>query len=82
LLGLRSSGLHTNGFSLARRVLEPLGWDAVVPDLEKPLGEALLTPHRPYLREVETLWAAGISIKGMSHLTGGAYLENIPRVLP
>jgi phosphoribosylamine--glycine ligase / phosphoribosylformylglycinamidine cyclo-ligase len=82
LLGLPSSGLHTNGFSLARRVLEPLGWDTIQPGLAKPLGEALLVPHRAYLREVETLWAAGVSIKAMSHLTGGAYIENIPRALP
>jgi phosphoribosylamine--glycine ligase / phosphoribosylformylglycinamidine cyclo-ligase len=82
LLGLPSSGLHTNGFSLARRVLEPLGWETVWPGFDKPLGEALLAPHRPYLREIEALWAAGVPIKAMSHLTGGAYVENIPRVLP
>ena len=82
LLGLRSSGLHTNGFSLARRVLAPLGWDTVLPELGQPLGMALLAPHRPYLREVEALWAAGISIEAMAHLTGGAFIQNIPRALP
>ena len=81
-LGLPSSGLHTNGFSLARGVLADLGWDTVLPELGRPLGEALLAIHRPYLREVETLWAADLTIKAMSHITGGAYIENLPRVLP
>jgi len=81
-LGLRSSGLHTNGFSLARRVLADLGWDAILPEFGRPLGEVLLAPHRPYLREVEALWDAGVTVHAMSHLTGGAYVENIPRVLP
>jgi phosphoribosylamine--glycine ligase / phosphoribosylformylglycinamidine cyclo-ligase len=81
-LGLPSSGLHTNGFSLARRALADIGWTTLIPELGCALGEALLTPHRPYLQEVEALWEAGIAIKAMSHLTGGAYLENLPRVLP
>jgi len=81
-IGIASSGLHTNGFSLARRVLGPVGWDTVVPELGKSIGEALLAPHRPYLREIEALWDAGLTIKAMSHITGGAYVENLPRVLP
>ncbi len=81
-LGLPSSGLHTNGFSLARRALADLGWDTVLPELGQPLGEALLAIHRPYLHEVEILWAAGLTIKAMSHITGGAYIENLPRALP
>jgi phosphoribosylamine--glycine ligase/phosphoribosylformylglycinamidine cyclo-ligase len=81
-LGLPSSGLHTNGFSLARRVLGKLGWETHVPALGCTVGEALLEPHRAYLREVEALWEAGITIKAMSHITGGAYIENLPRVLP
>jgi phosphoribosylamine--glycine ligase / phosphoribosylformylglycinamidine cyclo-ligase len=81
-IGIPSSGLHTNGFSLARRVLGPVGWDTVVPELGKSIGEALLAPHRPYLREIEALWDAGVTIKAMSHITGGAYVENLPRVLP
>ncbi|MGB9723945.1 MAG: phosphoribosylamine--glycine ligase [Chloroflexia bacterium] len=81
-LGLPSSGLHTNGYSLARRVLGDLGWDTVLPELGRPLGEVLLTPHRAYLREVEALWAAGIRPKAMAHITGGGFPENIPRVLP
>lgn len=81
-LGLRSSGLHTNGFSLARRVLGPLGWDTVIPELGQPLGRALLAPHRPYLREVEALWDSGVSIRAMAHITGGGFVGNVPRVLP
>jgi len=81
-LGLRSSGLHTNGFSLARRVLGPLGWDTVIPELGQPLGRALLAPHRPYLREVEALWDADVSIRAMAHITGGGFVGNVPRVLP
>jgi len=81
-IGIPSSGLHTNGFSLARRALGPLGWDTVVPELSKSVGEALLAPHRPYLREIEALWDASVTIKAMSHITGGAYVENLPRVLP
>ena len=81
-LGLPSSGLHTNGYSLARRVLGELGWDTVLPELGRPLGEVLLTPHRAYLRELEALWAAGVRVKAMAHITGGGYPGNIPRVLP
>ncbi len=81
-LGLPSSGLHTNGYSLARRVLADTAWDKVFPPLNKPLGEVLLTPHRAYLPELEALWAAGIQVKAMAHLTGGGFIENIPRALP
>ena len=81
-IGIPSSGLHTNGFSLARRILGPVGWHTVVPELGKSVGEALLAPHRPYLREIEALWDVGLTIKAMSHITGGAFVENLPRVLP
>ncbi len=81
-LGLPSSGLHTNGYSLARRVFADLSWETVLPELGRPLGEVLLAPHRAYLREVEQLWAAGIRIKGMAHITGGGFFENLPRILP
>jgi phosphoribosylamine--glycine ligase / phosphoribosylformylglycinamidine cyclo-ligase len=81
-LGLPSSGLHTNGYSLARRVLAGIGWQTVLPGLGLPLGEVLLTPHRAYLREVEALWDRGVGIKAMAHITGGGFLDNIPRVLP
>jgi phosphoribosylformylglycinamidine cyclo-ligase len=81
-VGLPSSGLHTNGYSLARRVLADTPWETVLPELGKPVGEVLLTPHRAYLKEIEMLWAAGVELKAMAHLTGGGFVENIPRVLP
>jgi phosphoribosylaminoimidazole synthetase len=81
-LGLPSSGLHTNGYSLVRHLFSKRGWDAVLPELGRPLGEVLLTPHRAYLKEAEILWDAGLAIRGMAHITGGGLLENIPRVLP
>jgi phosphoribosylformylglycinamidine cyclo-ligase len=81
-LGLPSSGLHTNGYSLVRRVLADTPWETILPELGKPLGEVLLTPHRAYLKELEALWAAGVQIKAMAHITGGGFTDNIPRVLP
>ncbi|RLC67465.1 MAG: hypothetical protein DRI48_02235 [Chloroflexi bacterium] len=81
-LGLPSSGLHTNGYSLARHVFANMPWETVLPELGQPLGKVLLTPHRAYLKEIETLWAAGVQIKAMAHITGGGFPGNIPRVLP
>ncbi len=82
VIGLASSGLHTNGFSLARRVFE--GWDLQAAPLElgRPLGEALLAPHRCYLAEIRRLLRAGIVIKGLAHITGGGLIDNPPRILP
>jgi len=82
IIGLASSGLHTNGFSLARRVFD--GWDltAVIPELGRPLGDALLAPHRAYLAEVRRLWDAGIAIRGLAHITGGGLIDNPPRIFP
>ena len=77
LVGLPSSGLHSNGFSLVRRVFEDVPLDHVFPELGRPLGEALLVPHRSYLRELERLpW------KAAAHITGGGLLGNVPRMLP
>ncbi len=81
-LGLPSSGLHTNGYSLTRRVFADFSWNTVFPEVGRPLGEVLLTPHRSYLPLVEKLWAAGVKIKAMAHITGGGFPDNIPRVLP
>jgi phosphoribosylformylglycinamidine cyclo-ligase len=82
VIGLASSGLHTNGFSLARRVFE--GWDlrAELPELGGPLGDALLAPHRCYLAEIQRLLRAGVAIKGLAHITGGGLIDNPPRILP
>jgi len=81
LLGLKSSGLHSNGYSLVRKVFAGYDLATVFPELEKPLGEVLLTPTKIYVRPVlEVL--ANVSIPGMVHITGGGLTENIPRVLP
>ena len=84
LIGLPSAGLHTNGYSLARRVFfDVCGFDADtrLPELGATLGEALLAPHRSYLRMVTPLLEAGL-VKAMAHITGGGITENLPRVLP
>ena len=84
LIALPSSGLHTNGYSLARKIVfERLGLapDDVVPELGTTVARALLEPHRSYLRLVQPLLAGG-AIKGMAHITGGGITENLPRVLP
>jgi phosphoribosylaminoimidazole synthetase len=86
LLGLPSSGLHTNGYSLARRVFASYPLDTVFPELGEPLVDALLRPHRCYLREVERLREylsdRDRFIKGIAHITGGGFEGNIARVLP
>jgi len=82
LLGLPSSGLHTNGYSLARKVFARYPYETVFPELSEPLIDALLRPHRCYLREIQALQAAGIPIKGIAHITGGGFEGNISRILP
>ncbi|GIW54724.1 MAG: phosphoribosylformylglycinamidine cyclo-ligase [Nitrospiraceae bacterium] len=84
LVGLASSGLHSNGYSLVRRVLlEECGlkMDSRLPELAQPLGETLLTPTRIYAKQILAL-AREFSIKGVAHITGGGITENLPRVLP
>jgi len=81
-VGLPSSGLHTNGYSLARHVFADTPWDTVVDELGRTLGETLLVFHRSYLKPVENLWKVGITIKAMAHITGGGYPDNLPRVIP
>jgi phosphoribosylformylglycinamidine cyclo-ligase len=84
LVGLPSAGLHTNGYSLARRVLfEVAGLrpESFVAEIGATVGDALLAPHRSYLRAIRPLLDAGI-VKGMAHITGGGIIENLPRVLP
>src|SRR5829696_4022416 len=84
LIGVPSSGLHTNGYSLARSIaFETLRLDVRdhVPELGSTVGEALLVPHRSYLPIVRPLLEAGL-IKGMAHITGGGITDNLPRVLP
>jgi phosphoribosylformylglycinamidine cyclo-ligase len=84
LVGVPSSGLHTNGYSLARRIaFDQLGLtvDRHIPELGRTLGEAFLAPHRSYLPLVRPLLDGG-RIKGLAHITGGGITENLPRVLP
>ncbi len=86
LLGITSSGLHSNGYSLARRVFETqmgLGFDAHVPELGTTVGEALLVPTRIYPRLVSQLKTAiGDGLHALCHVTGGGVTDNLPRVLP
>jgi phosphoribosylformylglycinamidine synthase I len=83
LLGLPSSGLHTNGYSLARRVFSAYALATHFAELGETLGEALLRPHRCYLREIERLLAEPtVSIKGLAHITGGGFQGNLIRILP
>jgi phosphoribosylformylglycinamidine cyclo-ligase/phosphoribosylamine--glycine ligase/phosphoribosylformylglycinamidine cyclo-ligase len=78
LLGLRSNGPHTNGYSLIRRVFDGVPLETVFPKLGLPLADALLAPHRSYLNVLPS----GAPIKALAHLTGGGFIENIPRALP
>jgi phosphoribosylformylglycinamidine cyclo-ligase len=84
LLGLASSGLHANGFSLARRALEPagVGYDHVVAELGGTVGEALLAPTRIYAPELLDLLAEGVEVHALCHVTGGGLPGNLPRCLP
>ncbi len=84
LIGLASSGLHSNGYSLVRKALldaAGYGVNDIVPELGKPLGDVLLTPTRIYVKTVLAL-AKEFDIRGMAHITGGGITENTPRMLP
>lgn len=84
LLALPSAGLHTNGYSLARKLFfEVAGYEpnASLPELGMTAGEALLLPHLSYLKPLEGLLDKGV-IKGLAHITGGGLTDNIPRILP
>lgn len=84
LIGLHSSGVHSNGYSLVRKVLfdqEKLDIDAYIEDLGKTLAEELLTPTRIYVKSVMNILRS-FEIRGIVHVTGGGFIDNIPRVLP
>ncbi len=83
LLGLASDGLHSNGFSLVRKIVERTGltWDAPAPFAQTSLGEALLTPTRLYVKPALAAIRAG-GVHGLAHITGGGLTENLPRLLP
>jgi len=85
VLAFPSSGLHTNGYSLARKLFFEIGGytvDSKIPELELSVGETLLAPHVNYTNPVHHLLDNKITIKGMAHISGGGVLENIPRILP
>jgi phosphoribosylformylglycinamidine cyclo-ligase len=81
ILGLASSGLHSNGYSLARKVLEPLGYDTWNEQLGATVGDALLEPTRIYIKPVLSL-LENVEVKAIANITGGGFYENIPRALP
>ena len=84
LIGIASSGVHSNGFSLVRKVFEMTkeSLDAYYDELGKTLGEALIEPTRIYVKDLKNVKNAGVRIKGCSHITGGGFFENVPRMLP
>lgn len=87
LWGLPSTGLHTNGYSLARRVLFEVagyGVDTRLDELDGTVGDALLAVHRSYLEPVRALWAAlgRPAVHGLAHITGGGFYDNVPRIVP
>lgn len=87
LIGLPSTGLHTNGYTLARRILAPDSWRSAMPGSDgRTVGEALLEPHRSYLDDLRILRrrlrSAGSDIRAVAHITGGGWEGNIPRTLP
>jgi phosphoribosylformylglycinamidine cyclo-ligase len=81
IIGLASSGLHTNGYSLVRKVFGETGeaLSGYYPELGRTLGEALLEPHHSYYRELKPLLPL---VKGLAHITGGGLIDNVPRILP
>ncbi len=83
LIGVASSGVHSNGFSLVRKIFEMTkeSLDTYYDELGKTLGEALLTPTRIYVKAMKSMKDAGIKVKACSHITGGGFYENIPRML-
>jgi phosphoribosylformylglycinamidine cyclo-ligase len=85
LIGLPSSGVHSNGFSLVRRIVADAGmsWSELAPYApDRTLGSALLEPTRIYVKSVLTALRSASGIKGLAHITGGGFIDNIPRVLP
>ncbi len=84
LIGIASSGVHSNGFSLVRKVFEMTkeSLNTYYDELGTTLGEGLLAPTRIYVKALKAVKAAGVRIKGCSHITGGGFYENIPRMLP
>lgn len=85
LIGMASSGVHSNGFSLVRKVFEdelnPEGLNTYYEELGKTLGEALIAPTKIYVKAMKSIKNAGVKVKACSHITGGGFYENVPRML-
>ena len=84
LIGIASSGVHSNGFSLVRKVFDMTkeSLDTYYEELGTTLGEALIAPTKIYVKALRSIKEAGVTVKGCSHITGGGFYENIPRMLP
>ena len=84
LIGMASSGVHSNGFSLVRKIfkMDVETLNTYVDELGKTLGEALLAPTRIYVKALKSIKDAGVRVKACSHITGGGFYENVPRMLP
>ena len=84
LVAMASSGVHSNGFSLVRKVFEMTkeSLDTYYDELGKTLGEALIAPTKIYVKALKSIKNSGVTVKGCSHITGGGFYENIPRMLP
>lgn len=84
LVGIASSGVHSNGFSLVRKIFDMTkeGLNTYYDELGRTLGEALMEPTKIYVEALKAVKKAGIAVKGCSHITGGGFYENIPRMLP
>ena len=84
LVGMASSGVHSNGFSLVRKVFEITkeSLDTYYDELGKTLGEALIAPTKIYVKALKSIKNSGVKVKGCSHITGGGFYENVPRMLP
>jgi phosphoribosylformylglycinamidine cyclo-ligase len=86
IIGIASSGVHSNGFSLVRKVFEKEltkeGLGTYYDELGTTLGEALIAPTKIYVKALKSVKNAGVTIKGCSHITGGGFYENVPRMLP
>lgn len=84
IIGMASSGVHSNGFSLVRKIfkMDAETLNTYHEELGKTLGEALIAPTRIYVKALKTVKNAGVTVKGCSHITGGGFQENVPRMLP
>lgn len=82
IIGLPSTGAHTNGYTLLRHIFAEQEWQTPNAELGTSLGEALLAPHRSYLHEIGRLQSVDVAIRGLAHITGGGIIDNLPRILP